>query len=141
MLAEALRLLPPLVPWHFDDPLNAQGFSSFTVSSRGFSPKKFMLGGRRHDVRAVFDGLPFGTFWYVKGFKEERLWKRVRSWEKLERFMNTNEPRPALTSILIDQIIAWSNAIFQRFYSSNIPEQDYRNIFGKELRMRDVFLI
>ena len=92
-------------------------------------------------MRAVFDGLPFGTFWYVKGFKEERLWKRVRSWEKLERFMNTNEPRPALTSILIDQIIAWYDAICQMFYDLNIPKRIRCDIFGgKVLRMDDVFL-
>ena len=147
MLAEALRLLPPLIPWHFDDPLNAGGFSSFTVSSRRFSPKKLMLGGRRHDVRAVFDALPVHSLWHVKRFKEDGNWSRVwvkiseEDWERLEHFMNSEERRPALTSILIDQVIAWFNAICQLFYSSNIPEQDYSNIFGKELRMRDVFRI
>ena len=156
MLAEALRLLPPLKSWlhdepdqifDLDDPLNNHGFRSFTVSSRRSSPKKFMLEGRRHDVRAVFDALPVGSFWYAKGFKEDRIWEKAWvklgswSWEKPERFMNTEEPRPALTSILIDQIIAWSNAIYHWFYSSNTPEQDHRYIFGKELRMRDVFLI
>ena len=156
MLAEALRLLPPLKSWlhdepdqifDLDDPLNNHGFRSFTVSSRRSCPKKFMLGGRRRDVKAVFDALPFGSFWYVKRFKEDGNWSKVwvklgsSSWEKPERFMNTEEPRPALTSMLIDQIIAWSNAICQWFYSSNIPEQDYSNIFGKELRMRDVFRI
>ena len=55
--------------------------------------------------------------------------------------MDTEEPTPTLTSILIDQIIAWSNAICQWFYTSNAPEQEHHNIFGKELRMRDVFLI
>ena len=128
MLAEALRLLPPLKSWLHDlnDPLDTQRFRSFTVSSRRSSPKKFMLGGRRRDVKAVFDALPFGSFWYVKRFKEDGNWSKVwvklgsSSWEKPERFMNTEEPRPALTSILIDQIVAWSNAICQWFYTSNI---------------------
>ena len=156
MLAEALRLLAPLKSWlhdepdqlfDLDDPNDTQGFRSFTVSSRRSSPKKFMLGGRRHDVKAVFDALPFGSFWYVKRFKEDGNWSKVwvklgsSSWEEPERFMNSEEPRPALTSILIDQMIVWSNAICRWFYSSNTPERDHRYIFGKELRMRDVFVI
>ena len=92
MLAEALRLLPPLKSWlhdepdqlfDLDDPLNNHGFRSFTVSSRRSSPKKFMLGGRRRDVKAVFDALPFGSFWYVKRFKEDGNWSKV--WIKLGR--------------------------------------------------------
>ena len=155
MLAEALRLLAPLKSWlhdepdqlfDLDDPNDTQGFRSFTVSSRRSSPKKFMLGGRRHDVKAVFDALPFGSFWYVKRFKEDGNWSKVwvklgsSSWEEPERFMNSEEPRPALTSILNYQRKALSNAICHRFCTSNIPDRKYRNVFGKELRMRDVFL-
>ena len=98
-------------------------------------------------MRAVFDALPVHSLWHVKRFKEDGNWSRVwvkiseEDWERLEHFMNSEERRPALTSILIDQVIAWFNAICQLFYSSNIPEQDYSNIFGKELRMRDVFRI
>ena len=97
-------------------------------------------------MKAVFDALPVDSLWRVKRFKKEGNWSKVwetseEDWEELEHYMDTEEPRPALTSILIDQIIAWSNAICQWFYSSNIPEQDYSNIFGKELRMRDVFRI
>ena len=145
MLAEALILLPPLAPWHpdldLDDPLYNQGFRSFNVYSRRFSPKKIMLEGRRQDVKAVFEALPAGSLWYVSGFKEDWAWSRNLGWNGTEHFLNIEEPRPALTSILIDQIMAWSNAICERFYTSNTLEQEYRNIFGKELRMRDVFLI
>ena len=103
MLAEALRLLAPLKSWHFD--LDTQGFRSFYVISRKSSPKKLMLGGRRHDVRAVFDALPVGSFWYVIGSKEEWDWDKnsKEDWEKLEHYLETEEPRPALTSIINDQ--------------------------------------
>ena len=141
MLAEALRLLAPLKSWHFD--LDTQGFRSFYVISRKSSPKKLMLGGRRHDVRAVFDALPVGSFWYVIGSKEEWDWDKnsKEDWEKLEHYLETEEPRPALTSIINDQRSALSHAICRRFCTSNNPEPNYRNVFGKELRMRDVFLI
>ena len=163
MLAEALGLLPPLAPapppplnlnfdldldLDLDDPLNNQGFRSFTVLSwrSNSSPQKFMLGGRRQDVKAVFDALPVGSFWYVKGFKEGWIWKYQwnknsgEDWKKLEHYMDldTEEPIPVPRSILIDQIRAWSNAICQRFHTSCDPK---RHIFGKELRMGDVFLI
>ena len=149
MLAEALRLLPPLVPPEADQlfDLNNQGFHSFLIFfSQKSDPRDLMRGGRRQDVKAVFDALPVDSLWRVKRFKKEGNWSKVwetseEDWEELEHYMDTEEPRPALTSILIDQIIAWSNAICQWFYSSNISEQDYSNIFGKELRMRDVFRI
>ena len=119
MLAEALRLLAPLKSWHFD--LDTQGFRSFYVISRKSSPKKLMLGGRRHDVRAVFDALPVHSLWHVKRFKEDGNWSRVwvkiseEDWERLEHFMDTEEPTPTLTAILIDQIMTWFNAICEWF--------------------------
>ena len=140
MLAEALRLLAPLEPWLHD---LDEGLQSFDVISRRSSPKKIMQGGRRHDVRAVFDALPVDSFWYVMGSKESWDWDKnsEEDWEKLEHFMNTEEPRAALTSILNRQRKALSIAICQRFCTCNIPERKYRNVFGKELTMRDVFLI
>ena len=97
-------------------------------------------------MKAVFDALPVGSFWYVKGFKEGWIWMfqwnkdSGEDWKKLEHYMDldTEEPIPVLRSILIDQIRAWSNAICQRFHTSCDPK---RHIFGKELRMGDVFLI
>ena len=144
MLAEALRLIPPLKSWLHD---LDEGFQSFDVISRKSSPKKIMREGRRHDVRAVFDALPVGSFWYVMwyvmGSKESWIWNKdsEEEWEKLEHYMETEEPRPSLTSILNDQRKALSNAICHRFCTSNIPDRKYRNVFGKELRMRDIFLI
>ena len=140
MLAEALRLLAPLEPWLHD---LDEGFQSFDVISRRSSPKKIMLGGRRHDVRAVFDALPVDSFWYVMGSKESWDWDKdsEEDWEKLEHYMETEEPRPTLTSILNDQRRALSNAICKRFCTSHTPNWKYRNVFGKDLRMRDVFLI
>ena len=141
MLAEALTMLAPLKPWLHD---LDEGFQSFDVISRRSSPKKIMQGGRRHDVRAVFEALPVGSFWYVMwyvmGSKESWIWEK-EDWEQLEHYMETEEPRPALTSILNYQRKALSNAICHRFCTSNIPDRKYRNVFGKELRMRDIFLI
>ena len=81
-LAEALRLLPPLVPQDpqapqdlqdFDDPemLNNQefyhqGFRSFVVSSTGQGPRKLMLDGRQEDLKAVFNSIPIGSFWHLE---------------------------------------------------------------------------
>ena len=127
-LAEALRLLPSLAPWHFDldDPLNSQGFRSFTVFSFSRSnSKKLMLEGRRQDVRAVFDALPVGSSWRViqrikEGGSRSFDKNSEEDWEKLEHFMDTEEPTPTRTSILIDQIMTWFNAICKWFYTSNI---------------------
>ena len=151
MLAEALRLLPPLVPqeadqlFDLDDPLNNQGFHSFLIFfSQKSNPRDLMREGRRQDVTAVFDALPVGSFWYVMwyvmGSKESWIWEK-EDWEQLEHYMETEEPISALTSILNDQRKALSNAICHRFCTSNIPDRKYRNVFGKELRMRDIFLI
>ena len=71
MLTEALRLLPPLVPpeadqlFDLDDPLNNRGLHSFAVDSWRSSPRKLILGGRRKDLKAVFEALPVGSFWHV----------------------------------------------------------------------------
>ena len=146
MLAEALRLLPPLVPpeadqlFDLDDPLNNQGFLSLVIfSSQKSSPRDLMREGRPQDVKAVFDALPVGSYWHVIHTPNNE--KYFISWKKLKAYMNTEEPRPALTSILNDQRKALSVAICQRFCTSNIPERKYRNVFGKELRMGDIFLI
>ena len=91
MLAEALRLLAPLKSWlhdepdqlfDLDDPNDTQGFRSFTVSSRRSSPKKFMLGGRRHDVKAVFDALHLVAFGMSKDSRRTGTGpKSGSSWE------------------------------------------------------------
>ena len=54
-LAEALRLLPPLV---LDEggPNDPRGFQALVVRS-----KHLMVGGRREDVRSVWDALPHGS--------------------------------------------------------------------------------
>ena len=78
-LAEALRLLPPLVPvdpqvlQDFLDPemvkdqeLYHQGFRSFIVSSTGPGPRKLMLDGRQEDLKAVFNSIPIGSFWHLE---------------------------------------------------------------------------
>ena len=63
-----------------DDLLKNQGFHSFTVYSRRFSPKKIMLEGRRQDVKAVFEALPVDILWHVNGFKEGWVWSRNLEW-------------------------------------------------------------
>ena len=146
MLAEALRLLPPLVPpeadqlFDLDDPLNNQGFLSLVIfSSPKSNPRYLMLGGRRQDVKAVFDALPVGSYWHVIHSPNNE--KYFISWKKLKAYMNTEDPRPALTSILIDQIMAWYDAIGQIFYDLNIPKRIRCDIFGgRASRMEDIFL-
>ena len=133
MLAEALRLLPPLVPpeadqlFDLDDPLNNQGFLSFVIFLISFSqkskPRDLMRGGRRQDVKVVFDALPVGSFWHVIHTpNNEKYFNRdlEQDWKKLEHYIDTEEPRPALQAILIDQIMTWYNAICEWFYTSNL---------------------
>ena len=146
MLAEALRLLPPLVPpeadqlFDLDDPLNNQGFLSLVIfSSQKSSPRDLMREGRPQDVKAVFDALPVGSYWHVIHTPNNE--KYFISWKKLKAYMNTEDPRPALTSILIDQIMAWYDAIGQIFYDLNIPKRIRCDIFGgRAFRMDDIFL-
>ena len=100
MLAEALRLLPPLKPWHFDidldDPLNNQGFLSFVIFLISFSqkskPRDLMRGGRRQDVKVVFDALPVGSFWHVTLTpNHEKYFNRdlEQDWKKLEHYIDS----------------------------------------------------
>ena len=95
MLAEALRLLPPLVPFLFDidDPLNNQGFHSFLISfSQKSKPRDLMRGGRRQDVKAVFDALPVGSFWHViHSPNNEKHFNRglEQDWKKLEHYIDS----------------------------------------------------
>ena len=142
MLAEALRLLPPLVPFLFDiaDPLNNQGFHSFLILfSQKSNPRDLMRGGRRQDVKAVFDALPVGSYWHVIHTPNNE--KYFISWKKLKAYMNTEEPRPALQAILNDQLMAWYDAGGQMFYDLNIPKRIRCDIFGgRSLRMEDIFL-
>ena len=146
MLAEALRLLPPLVPpeadqlFDLDDPLNNQGFLSLVIfSSQKSSPRDLMREGRPQDVKAVFDALPVGSYWHVIHTPNNE--KYFISWKKLKAYMNTEEPRPALQAILNDQLMAWYDAGGQMFYDLNIPKRIRCDIFGgRALRMDDIFL-
>ena len=147
MLAEALRLLPPLVPPEADQlfDLNNQGFHSFLIFfSQKSDPRDLMRGGRRQDVKAVCDALPGGSFWHViQSPNNEKYFYRglEQDWKKLEHYIDTEEPRPALQAILIDQIMAWYDATGQMFYDLNIPKRIRRDIFGgRALRMEDIFL-
>ena len=105
MLAEALRLLPPLVPPEADQlfDLNNQGFHSFLIFfSQKSDPRDLMRGGRRQDVKAVFDALPVGSFWHViQSPNNEKYFYRglEQDWKKLEHYIDTEEPRPALQAI------------------------------------------
>ena len=151
MLAEALRLLPPLVPpeadqlFDLDDPLNNQGFHSFLIFfSQKSNLRDLMREGRRQDVKAVFDALPVGSFWHViQSPNNEKHFNRglEQNWKKLEHYIDTEEPRPALQAILTDQSIAWYDAIGQMVYDLNIPKRIRCDIFGgRALRMEDIFL-
>ena len=77
-------------------------------------------------MRAVFDALPAGSSWRVIQWtkKSTKSWtwnnNSEEDWKRLEHFMDTEEPAPALTSILIDQIMTWYNAICEWFYTSNL---------------------
>ena len=151
MLADALRLLPPLVPpeadqlFDLDDPLNNQGFLSFVIFySQKTNPRDLMREERRQDVKAVFDSLPVGSFWHVTLTpNHEKYFNRdlEQDWKKLEHYIDTEEPRPALQAILTDQSIAWYDAIGQMVYDLNIPKRIRCDIFGgRALRMEDIFL-
>ena len=69
VLAETLRLLPPLVDdfnqYELDeDGERKRGFQALLVGARNF-----MLDGRREDVKAIWDALPEGTFLLMRGVK------------------------------------------------------------------------
>ena len=102
-LAEALRLLPPLVPLDpqdFGDPemLNNQefyhqGFRSFVISSTGQGPSKLMLDGRQEDLKAVFNSIPIGSFWHLEyGTQIFYHWRFNKAseedWLRLKQYMD-----------------------------------------------------
>ena len=102
-LAEALRLLPPLVPHvlqGFGDPemLNNQefyhqGFRSFVVSSTGPGPRKLMLDGRQEDLKAVFNSIPVGSFWHLEYRTQIRYHRSFNKtseedWVRLKQYMD-----------------------------------------------------
>ena len=99
MLADALRLLPPLVPpeadqlFDLDDPLNNQGFLSFVIFySQKTNPRDLMREERRQDVKAVFDSLPVGSFWHVTlRPNNEKYFNRdlEQDWKKLEHYIDS----------------------------------------------------
>ena len=102
-LAEALRLLPPLVlqdPQNFLDPemvnnqeFYHQGFRSFVVSSTGPGPRKLMLDGRQEDLKAVFNSIPIGSFWLLEyGTQIFYKWRFNKAseedWLRLKHYMD-----------------------------------------------------
>ena len=108
-LAEALRLLPPLVPvdpqapqvlQDFWDPemLNNQefyhqGFRSFVVFSTSPGPRKLMLDGREEDLKAVFNSIPIGSFWLLEyGTQIFYKWRFNKAseedWLRLKQYMD-----------------------------------------------------
>ena len=60
-LPKALRLLPPFLLG--GGAINPRGFQALVVE------RKFMLDGRREDVRAVWDALPAGSHMFMKRVK------------------------------------------------------------------------
>ena len=95
-------------------------------------------------MKAVFDALPVGSFWHViQSPNNEKYFYRglEQDWKKLEHYIDTEEPRPALQAILNDQLMAWYDASGQMFYDLNIPKRIRCDIFGgRALRMEDIFL-
>ena len=107
-LAEALRLLPPLVPvdpqvlQDFWDPetLNNQefyhqGFRSFVVFSTSPGPRKLMLDGREEDLKAVFNSIPIGSSWHLEyGTQIKYHWSFNKAaeedWVRLKQYMDNS---------------------------------------------------
>ena len=108
-LAEALSLLPPLIPQDPQAPQVAQnfwgpemvnnqefyhqGFRSFVVSSTGPGPRKLMLDGREEDLKAVFNAIPIGSFWHLEyGTKiiYQRSFNKAseEDWVRLKQYMD-----------------------------------------------------
>ena len=91
-LAEALRLLPPLV-LHAQE-VGDSGFWSFVISSRRISPRNLMLQGRRQDLRALFNALPVGSTWHlIHGPANHVLFHKEaeEDWTRLEQYLDTEE--------------------------------------------------
>ena len=91
-LAEALRLLPPLV-LHAQE-VGDSGFWSFVISSRRISPRNLMLQGRRQDLRALFNALPVGSTWHlIHGPANHVLFHKEteEDWARLEQYLDTEE--------------------------------------------------
>ena len=79
-------------------------------------------------MKAVFEALPVGSFWHViyrpiTGPAYEKHFNKdsEETWERLKHYLYT-EDIPELTEILIDQIMAWYNAIGKMLYDINIPK-------------------
>ena len=102
-LAEALRLLPPLIPQDLQDfwdpemvnnqEFYHQGFRSFVVSSTGPGPRKLMLDGRQEDLKAVFNSIPVGSFWHLEYRTQIRYHRSFNKtseedWVRLKQYMD-----------------------------------------------------
>ena len=132
-LAEALRLLPPMVPLLLQH-INPQhggeaGFHSFVVSSTSPSPRNIMQGGRRSDLRAIFDAIPVGRFWHT--IHGPTRW--------LDRPTNHHQPSPTIQK----RFRKWEEADWGRMeqYMDNAAWRDFvENLAIKLLCMADTYL-
>ena len=88
-LAEALRVLPPLVLQTMFEQ-ERTGFQAMVVSGR-----QLMLDGRREDVRAVWDALPVGShLLMVSAAEGHMLFDKVaeEDWDRLELYLDNENP-------------------------------------------------
>ena len=91
-LPKALRLLPPFLLG--GGAINPRGFQALVVE------RKFMLDGRREDVRAVWDALPGGSHVFMKRVKTTadgpltvRLFHKAteEDWVRLEMYLDNED--------------------------------------------------
>ena len=82
-LAEALRMLPPLIPHSYDD---GRGFRSLVVGGR-----QMVLEGRREDVKAVWDALPGGSYLLVQDGEMDFTKDSDEDWQRLELYLGPGE--------------------------------------------------
>ena len=131
----------------YQNPLADHGFHSIVVTSSKPSPRNLMLGGRRQDLKAVFDSLPVGSLWNVVQGHPEPLFDSMlldplvmptsdvkhfnkqseEDWVRLEQYMDmdTEESKPmSMRKIALAMLV--SNLVFLAmilFLSASEPGQ------------------
>ena len=131
----------------YQNPLADHGFHSIVVTSSKPSPRNLMLGGRRQDLKAVFDSLPVGSLWNVVQVHPEPLLDLMlldplvmpptdlkhfnkqseEDWLRLEQYMDmdTEESKPmSMRKIALAMLV--SNLVFLAmilFLSASEPGQ------------------
>ena len=131
----------------YQNPLADHGFHSIVVTSSKPSPRNLMLGGRRQDLKAVFDSLPVGSLWNVVQVHPEPLLDLMlldplvmpptdvkhfnkqseEDWVRLEQYMDmdTEESKPmSMRKIALAMLV--SNLVFLAmilFLSASEPGQ------------------